>query len=298
MPHQPTLQGIRVLSLALNLPGPAALLRCYQMGAICTKVEPLAPEGSTSADPMATYSPAAYRELHQGVRVLQANLKTDEGQLLLQQELLVTDVLITSFRPAALAKLGVDWDSLHARYPQLCMVRIQGDLDTKAADLPGHDLTYQAEAGLVTDQLPTSLLADMAGALGAAEAVLQALFARSRSGQGAVRDVGLAQSAHWLAQPLHWGLTTPDGDVGGAHAGYRVYPTADGQVAVAALEPHFARQLCAAAGVESDGSVPSMRAPALHAQIAQFLQRTAGKDLEHLASKQDIPLHIIANRNK
>jgi crotonobetainyl-CoA:carnitine CoA-transferase CaiB-like acyl-CoA transferase len=57
--------------------------------------------GQQQRRPLAQYSPAAYRELHQGVRVLHANLKTEEGQLLLQQELLVTDVLITSFRPGA-----------------------------------------------------------------------------------------------------------------------------------------------------------------------------------------------------
>lgn len=299
MQHNHTLQGIRVLSLALNLPGPAALLRCHQMGAICTKLEPEPPEDSASADPMAQYSPAAYRALHQGVRVLHANLKTAEGQHLLQQELLVTDVLITSFRPGALVKLGVDWDSLHARYPQLCMVRIQGDLNAEAAALPGHDLTYQAEAGLVSPgHMPTSLHADMAGALAASEALLQALLERERMGKGTVRDVGLAQSAHWLAQPLHWGLTTPNGDVGGAHAGYRVYATADGHVAVAALEPHFARQLCAAAGVECDGSVQAMRTPAVHEQIARFLHTTAGTDLERLAAEQDIPLHVISYGNK
>lgn len=296
MRQHPTLQGIRILSLALNLPGPAALLRCHDMGAICTKLEPLATGDQTSADPMALYSPEAYRELHQGVRVLQANLKTAEGQHLLQQELLVTDVLITSFRPGALVKLGVDWDSLHTRYPQLCMVRIQGDLDAGAAALPGHDLTYQAEAGLLMGgQMPTSLHADMAGALAATEALLQALLERARTGVGAVRDVGLAQSAQWLAQPLHWGLTTPQGDVGGAHAGYRVYPTADGHVAVAALEPHFARQLCAAAGVESDGSAQAMRQPGMHQQIADFLRTTSGTDLGRIAEERDIPLHIISH---
>lgn len=296
MRHNHTLQGIRILSLALNLPGPAALMRCHQMGAICTKLEPEASEDQSSADPMALYSPQAYSELHQGVRVLQANLKTAEGQLLLQQELLVTDVLITSFRPGALIKLGVDWDRLHARYPQLCMVRIQGDLDAAAAALPGHDLTYQAEAGLLAGgQMPTSLHADMAGALATSEALLQALLERARAGTGVVRDVGLAQSAQWLAQPLHWGLTTPQGDVGGAHAGYRVYATADGHVAVAALEPHFARQLCAAAGLESDGSAPSMRKDATHEQIAAFLRATSGTDLCRIAVERDIPLHIFSH---
>ena len=132
MPHttaHPTpLQGTRILSLALNLPGPAALLRCARMGAQCTKLEPPPAPGHASADPMGIYSPAAYAELHQGVRVVHAHLKTEEGQAALHAELAQTDVLITSFRPSALAKLGLGWEALQARYPRLSLVRIVGAL--------------------------------------------------------------------------------------------------------------------------------------------------------------------------
>ena len=212
------LQGTRILSLALNLPGPAALLRCARLGAECTKLEPLPQPGQPSADPMGIYSPAAYGELHQGVRVLHAHLKTDEGQAALHAELARTDVLITSFRPSALAKLGLGWEALQARYHRLSLVRIVGALGERAEE-PGHDLTYQAEAGLLTGpQVPPTLFADMAGALMASEAVLQALLARGKQGTGVCIDVGLAEAAQWLALPLHWGLTTPQGDVGGAHA--------------------------------------------------------------------------------
>lgn len=283
------LQGSRILSLALNLPGPATLQRCRQLGAICTKIEP--PAG----DPMAAYSSAAYQALHQGVRVMNADLKSAEGRHALEQELVLTDVLITSFRPSALARLGLDWESLHARFPRLCVVRILGSTEGDAAELPGHDLTYQAEAGLLAHDrsLPTSLFADMGGALLGSEAVLATLLERRRTELGALQDVGLAQAAHWLAQPLHWGLTTPEGDVGGAHAGYRLYPCADGQVAVAALEPHFARRLCAAAGLDSDGSPAALRAPATHAAIARFLASQSRAQLAALATMQDLPLHPL-----
>ena len=99
----------------------------------------------------------------------------------------------------------------------------------------------------------------MGGALMASEAVLQALLVRAQTGQGTLLEVALADAAAWLAQPRHWGLTTPDGDVGGAHAGYRIYPCADGRVAVAALEPHFAARLCAAAGLPAVGDGPAAR---------------------------------------
>ena len=101
------LNGTRILSLALNLPGPAALMRCARMGATCTKLEPLAPAPHTSADPMALYSPQAYADMHQGIRVVQAHLKTEEGQAALHTELQRTDVIICASQSSALS--GQPW---------------------------------------------------------------------------------------------------------------------------------------------------------------------------------------------
>lgn len=293
-PLQP-LQGIRVLSLALNLPGPAALLRCQQMGAHCSKLEPTAPSGHASADPMQAYSAAAYTQLHDGIHVLQANLKTEQGQGVLHQQLAQTDVLLTSFRPSALNKLGLGWEQLQAQHPLLNMVRVFGSTTPGEADHAGHDLTYQAEAGLVdSGHLPASLFADMAGAVMASEAVLQTLLARAQSGYGHCVDIGLAQAAQWLALPRHWQMTTPQGDVGGAHAGYRMYRCADGWVAVAALEPHFAQRLCQAAGAgDGSGSIAAMRTPDVHAAIASFMQGQTCSQISLMASQSDIPLHLI-----
>lgn len=302
--HLPCLQGVRIVSLALNLPGPAALLRCTQMGAHCTKLEPPPTTGYASADPMGVYSPVAYAALHHGVNVLHAHLKTDEGQATLHTQLAQTDVLLTSFRPSALHKLGLGWESLHARYPQLSLIRIVGALGARAEE-PGHDLTYQAEAGLLTDlHMPPTLFADMAGALVATEAVLQVLLAQRQYAVGQCIEVGLAEAAQWLALPLQWGLTTAQGDVGGAHAGYRIYPCADGRVAVAALEPHFAARLCRAAGLMqdtperasdiADTSVSHMRSTAMHEGIARFLHNQSCAQLTAWAQSHDIPLHIIS----
>ncbi|WP_027013848.1 CoA transferase [Comamonas composti] len=285
------LHGTRVLSLALNLPGPAALMRCAAMGAQCVKLEPPPRSGHDSADPMAIYSPASYAVMHQDVRLLQADLKAQAGRELLEQELAQTDVLLTSFRPSALAKLGLDWPGLHGRHPQLSLVRIVGAAGEQA-ELPGHDLTYQAEAGLIqgTD-LPPSLYADMAGALMASEAVLQAQLLRAASGRGQCLEIALADGAAWLAQPLQWGLTRPTGDVGGAHAGYRVYACADGRVAVAALEPHFMTRLSEAAGLASDADP---RSTATHQAIAAFIGGQNRAQLQDLALARDIPLHTLS----
>ena len=287
------LQGVRILSLALNLPGPAALMRCRRMSATCTKLEP------PSGDPMGAYNPAAYAELHEGVKIIRADLKSREGLGQLHKQLESTDVLLTSFRPSALAKLGLAWKDLHARHPQLCQVAIVGAPGERAEE-PGHDLTYLAQHGLVAGlELPPTLYADMGGSLMASEAVLQAalhLNARyAGSGEtprGVYIEVPLSEAAAYLGLPRHWGLTRREGAVGGAHAGYRVFPCKDGRVAVAALEPHFAAALCEQAGVTGSGRDTMFAADTHHAIAAFFASRTCA-ELESIGAAHDIPLHAL-----
>ena len=277
------LKGIRILSLALNLPGPAALMRCREMGAACVKLEP--PGG----DPMMAYNPHAYAAMHAGVRTTPADLKTEPGQKVLHRELAKADVLLTSFRPSALAKLGLGWKALHRSYPGLSQVAIVGSPGA-LAETPGHDLTYLAEMGLVTGlDLPATLYADMGGALMTIQAVLQAVLHKAGHGKGACQEVALASAAAWLALPRTWGLTKPGAPVGGGHAGYRVYACKDGRVAVAALEPHFAARLCAAVGIEPSGP-NTMLAPATQRTIAAWLLGKTRKQLDRLAFEKDIPL--------
>ncbi|MES2688408.1 MAG: CoA transferase [Pseudomonadota bacterium] len=291
------LQGARILSLALNLPGPAALMRCRRMGATCIKLEP--PAG----DPMAHYNPAAYAELHEGVKVMTADLKTEEGQKVLQRELAKTDVLLTSFRPSAIDKLGLGWKKIHTAYPALSHVAIVG-APGALGEAPGHDLTYMADNDLVPGlELPPTLYADMGGSLMASEAVLQAVL-RQREPyagtgdphpQGVFLEVALSEAASYLGLPRAWGLTKPGSAVGGGHAGYRIYPCKDGRVAVAALEPHFAASLCAASGVAMK-DMATMFAPSTHEAVAAFLLTQTCGQLDTLAEKQDIPMHTLSNR--
>jgi alpha-methylacyl-CoA racemase len=287
------LRGVRVLSLALNLPGPAALMRLNAMGATCLKAEPLGKDGA-SGDPMGAYNPAAYGTMHSGIKVVGLDLKTEKGQAALHKELARTDVLLTSFRPSALNKLGLGWKALHKLFPALSVVAIVGAPGERAEE-PGHDLTYLAEAGLVTGlDLPATLFADMGGSLMASEAALKAVLQQKTLGKSSFQEIALSDAAHWLALPRSWGLTQPEGAVGGAHAGYRVYPCKNGRVAVAALEPHFAAALCQAAGVEISG-LGSLFKAETHAAIAAFLANKTRQQLEKLAVAKDIPLHTLAN---
>jgi alpha-methylacyl-CoA racemase len=281
------LRGLRVLSLALNLPGPAALMRLAQMGAQCTKVNP--PAG----DPMQHYTTRGYDLLHAGVKHKTLDLKTEADQAALHKLLPKTDVLLTSFRPSALAKLGLGWKALHKQYPALSLIEVVG-APGPLAEIPGHDLTYQAEVGLVNGmELPPSLFADMGGAVMASEATLKAVITLKTTGRGTHHEVALSEAAAWLALPRQLGLTTPDGAVGGAHAGYRVYACKNGRVAVAALEPHFATRLCEAAGVALVHPVKDLFKPATRQAIEAFFASQTRAQLDKLATAKDIPLMTL-----
>ncbi len=240
------LTGLRALSLAVNLPGPAAAARLQQLGASVTKVEP--PTG----DPLMFATPAYYEQLTDGQQVVRIDLKSDVDSLwaLLGK----TDLLIVSSRPSALARLGLDWLSIHARLPQLCQVSIVG-YPGNGAEIAGHDLTYQASVGTLSPpHLPTVLVADLAGAERVVADGLAALLQSARTREGVHRQVALSDVAQTMAQPASHGLTGPGGALGGALPGYGIYRAADGFVAVAALEPHFWSELVTRLGVDGTHS--------------------------------------------
>jgi crotonobetainyl-CoA:carnitine CoA-transferase CaiB-like acyl-CoA transferase len=268
------LHGLRAVSMALNLPGPAACARLHELGAGFVKVEPLA------GDPFEEFCPAWYRRLHAGMEVHRVDLKTPEGRAAMERFLHAADLFITAQRPAALARLGLDSASLAARHPRLCHVAITGHAPPDE-DIAGHDLTYLAAQGLLTPPaLPPTLFADMAGAERVVSTALALVYARDRDGRGRAAAVPLAEAAAALAQPLEEGLTRPGSLLGGGFAGYNLYAAQDGWIAVAALEPHFARRLAEALGLEA------LTAEAL---AARFAKDTASR-WQAWARSRDLPV--------
>jgi crotonobetainyl-CoA:carnitine CoA-transferase CaiB-like acyl-CoA transferase len=233
----PALTGIRVVTMAPNIPGPVAAARLHALGAHLTKIE--APGG----DPFAKTSPAWYGVLHRGFEIATVDLKTPDGRAALDGYLSEADVLLTSSRPSALARLGLDWPDLHARHPKVVHVAIVGELPPNA-ERAGHDLTYVAQLGLVEPPaMPRTLLADLAGAERAVSATLALLLKRARGGGIARAYVSLREAARVFGLPRAHGLTAKGGVLGGGFSGYGVYRASDGWVAVAALEPHFTARL-------------------------------------------------------
>ena len=142
---------------------------------------------------------------------------------------------------------------------------------------PGHDLTYQARAGLIGDAMPRTLTADVM----ASERVFAGTLSLLRQPPGSMMDVGLVESLDPLLASLRHGLTIPTGTLGGGAPRYRVYRTRAGYVAVAALEPHFETRLYQELALDA-GTDPSSR----------FLDRSA-IEWEAWARERDLPIVAV-----
>jgi crotonobetainyl-CoA:carnitine CoA-transferase CaiB-like acyl-CoA transferase len=202
------------------------------------------------------------------------DLKSAAGPARIASLLRDADVFLASHRPAALARLGLDSKSLHASFPSLRHVNIVGD--TGNPEEAGHDLTYQARAGLIRQALPLTLIADMVGAERAHWIIKEVMH-----NPGAIREVGLYDGLSDLAAPLRYGLTASGGHLGGSNPAYGIYAARDGAIAVTALEPHFRARLYEGLGL-ADGADPS----------TIFATKTA-IEWEQWAAARDIPLVAI-----
>ena len=274
MPH---LGHIHVVCAAVNVPGPAAAARLRDLGARVSKVEPV--EG----DKLAFACPEWYRALTRDMELATLDLKAAREQARFGEMLATADLLITSNRPSALARIGLDWETLHARFPRLCHVAIVG-YPPPHEEHAGHDLTYLAPQGLLTPPaLPHTLVADLAGAERAASAGLALLLAREQTGAAGRELVALSDAASAFAAPMRFGLTRPGGILGGGLPSYGLYETADGWIAVAALEDRFFTRLCRELKIERAESDDLQRV---------FLGRTAA-DWELWARERDLPIAAV-----
>ncbi len=268
------LNGITVVTLALNVPGPVAAKRLREMGAQIVKIEP------PSGDPLSIYSADYYAELQRDIAVKKINLKEASGRAELNSLLADTDILLTSYRPAALQRLHLNWQRLAKDFPALSQVAIVGYPHPRENEA-GHDLTYLASEGLLSpSHMPLTLVADIGGAERAVTAALSSLILRGKTGKGSYHEVALSDAAAAFTSPLKFGMTKPGALLGGGFAGYNIYPCSEGHVAVAALEPHFYARLQELLNVQ-------FATVKIFAEI--FLTRSAS-EWEEWAKQHDLPI--------
>jgi alpha-methylacyl-CoA racemase len=265
------LDGIRVLDLSRLLPGGYCSLLLADYGADVLKVE------DTGLGDYIRWSPPAYDgversaasalflSLNRGKRSIRVNLKVREGQDVLLRLVRQHDVLLESFRPGVLDRLGVGYERLRQENPGLVYCAITGyGQEGPDRDRPGHDLNYLARGGLLgLSGLPggppvpaAGQIADIGGGgLMAAFGILAALNERERSGEGQLVDVSMTRGAQsWLAMVAARHFA--DGEVprrgelelAGGLPCYRPYACSDGWVTLGALEPKFWQALCSGLG--------------------------------------------------
>ncbi|MCC6748992.1 MAG: CoA transferase [Deltaproteobacteria bacterium] len=299
----PPLAGVRVLDLSRLLPGPFCTLILAELGAEVVKVEDLG-----GGDYLRLVPPfkgglgGAFYALNRGKRSIAVDLKQASGRELLLRLLPSFDVVVESFRPGVLARLGLDYATLAAAHPKLVLCSISGyGQDGPMADRAGHDINYLATAGVLAasgpvggaPMVPGVQLADVAGgALWATIRILAAL----KSGVGAHLDVSMTEGVMsfllpWLGDLAFGGtpLRRGEGTLNGGAACYGAYRGADGgYLAVGALEPKFWTALRTALGQPSDMSdpiAPPARQTELKGELAARLaERSRDEWARELAS--------------
>jgi alpha-methylacyl-CoA racemase len=252
------LDGVTVLDLASVGPAARASGWLADFGADVIKVGPPA----TNPDVQLTPPPHAYSG-GRGTRRVRVDLKTDTGREVFLRLAERADVVIESFRPGVVSRLGISYDDVKSRNPRIVYCSTTGyGQDGPRAQWAGHDLNYLAVGGFLANTergadgkppVPGATVADSAaGGLQAVAGILAALVGRERTGEGCCLDVAVADGvlalmALQVDDYLVTGAVPTPGTapLSSRYAWYDVYRTSDDRwLAVAAIEPKFWANLC------------------------------------------------------
>ena len=291
------LAGIRVLDLSQFTPGPYASLLLADLGADVLKVEPPAGDPQRVDGPLDKDGVSAwYKVINRGKRVLRLDLKTEMGKAAFARLIARADVLLESYRPGVLERLGFGRAQLDALNPNLVHCALSGWGQTGPYRLkPGHDLNYMAFGGglaisgtLETPVMTYPSVADYAGGLFAVATCLAGLVGRRARGKGAAIDASLAETVmSWLSIDLTsmtrpgWAPARATNFYNGGLACYQIYRTADGRfLTLGVVEEKFWRNFCQA--VERPDWLARQWEPApQHALTAEVAALFAAKPLAH-----------------
>ena len=301
------LQGLRIIDLTRNLPGPFATRLLADLGAEIIKVEP------KGGDPARALG-GLFDALNHGKTIEKVDFRDEKGIASVKEHLKNADVMLDSFRPGVLKGMGLDAQTLHAINPKLVIVSITGygmvddnDVTHDWADKAGHDINFMAMSG-VLDQLKTAKgeqampnvqFADLAGGSDTAViALLAAVFAAQRTGKGRHVAVSMTHSLYnHMIMPKATGSLVksfsgqnppPHYDfLGGLLPCYRLYKTSDDRyMAVGSLELKFWQGLCEVLELPEikdahwqRGVMPNL--PASKEAAAKVTEKFASQPLSH-----------------
>ena len=314
------LEGIKILDLTWQGPGPFCTMILGDLGAEIIKIGPPPTASARQATRKAGRREVAYQASNRNKKSILLNLKAEEGRNIFHQLAGETDVIVEGFRPGVVNRLGIDYQTIRKINPRIIYCSITGyGQDGPYRDLPGHDINYISIAGALNligeaDRqpiIPLNLIADYgAGGMSAVIGVLSALIARGKTDKGQYIDISLTDSVISLLTQVvldHYfqsGVIPKRGKhpLSGAYPYYNVYETKDRKfITIGCLEPWLWGNLCREIGRED--FIPFCRQPdhSLHEPEGEkwqeisfflkqfFLTRTRDEWFEILSQK-DIPI--------
>jgi crotonobetainyl-CoA:carnitine CoA-transferase CaiB-like acyl-CoA transferase len=288
------LDGVRVLDLSIWRPGPYATQLLADLGADVLKVEP--PGG----DPMRVF-PQLFSTLNANKRSIVVDLhdadQRDHAHTLVAE----ADALVEGFRPGVAARLGMGEPEVRALNPSIVYCSVSGyGQDGPLAQTPGHDLNYQAYAGMLTATGGTPVectvpIADLTGGVFAAMATCAALLGRAHTGRGERVDVAMAEILATWTGPFTGTTVAGSDQPMGQLPSYGSFPTADGQWITLGIidEQHFWERLCDVLDLEDLRDLDFLTRVARHDEVAPRVSAAiAGRGRDELVAAlgDDVPV--------
>jgi crotonobetainyl-CoA:carnitine CoA-transferase CaiB-like acyl-CoA transferase len=260
------LEGIRVLDLTRLLPGPYCSMLLADLGAEVLKIEePSQGDTMRLRKPFLKKESMQYLILNRNKRSLTLNLKTLKAKEIFHDLARASDVILESFRPGVVDRLGIGYERLKEVNPKIVYCSITGyGQDGPYRDVPGHDINYLGISGILSmtgqrggpPTVPGLPIADVGGGLFAAFAVLAGIIARDRTGRGQYIDMSMLDGlisflTLYAANLFGTGKPPLRGEFRQSciYPFYNVYQTQDGKyLTLGCSEPHFWANLCRVLG--------------------------------------------------
>lgn len=296
------LEGITVLDLTLQLPGPFCSLLMADYGAEVIKIdEPFPRKRITFGEGIEPGITPGELYLNRNKKSLTLNLKSERGREIFYRLAEKSDVVMEGFRPGVVQRLGVDYGRIRAINPRIVYCSISGFGQTGPRKLQAaHDINYISLAGILgmcgardgSPAIPPVQIGDLGGGASMAlSAILMALLCRERTGKGQYVDVSMFDGIiSWLS--VHAAMFFMTGDIPqrgqmpltGLLPGYNLYLCADGKyLSVGALEEWFFDRLCEILGrddLKGNGTIPDPEGKVATELQGEFEKRTSGEWLE------------------
>lgn len=303
------LEGVRVLDLTRLLPGPFCTMLLADYGAEVIKVEqPGMGDYGRTVEPYIQGYSARHLTINRNKKSLTLDLKREKGREIFCALAKEADVIVESFRPGVMKKLGLSYEEISNINPGIVYCSISGyGQNGPYQHLPGHDINYIGYSGVLgliglkdgQPVVPGVQIADIGGgSLMALAGILMALYYKEKTGKGQFVDVSMLDGAiSWVAGYASGyfadGQVPKRGEIrlSGKYACYDVYPTKDGKyLSVGALEEKFWCRLCELLGKE-EWIEQRMAPPEVQEQMRQelreiFLQKDQAEWLRLLKEEE------------